>query len=67
MMPKIIDTQISARESAIRDLRTLRNTHAGISKLPIEVLSEIFILAKLPLGTLYRARRRLVECGGRLP
>ncbi|KAL4250519.1 hypothetical protein AB1N83_014037 [Pleurotus pulmonarius] len=52
-----IDKQISAHESAIQDLRTLRNTHAGISKLPIEVLSEILLLARLPPGTSYQERR----------
>ncbi|KAG9223478.1 hypothetical protein PLEOSDRAFT_1101198 [Pleurotus ostreatus PC15] len=54
---ELIDKEIAAHKSAIRDLRTLRNTHAGISKLPIEVLSDIFLLAKLPYGNIYRETR----------
>ncbi|KAF7424262.1 hypothetical protein PC9H_009568 [Pleurotus ostreatus] len=42
-----IDKQITAYESAILELRTRRNDHAPISKLPVELLEEIFVLAKL--------------------
>ncbi|KAF9491603.1 hypothetical protein BDN71DRAFT_1592196 [Pleurotus eryngii] len=43
----IIDEKITYYEAAIRELRTRRNIHSRISKLPTELLSEIFVLAKL--------------------
>ncbi|KAG9223480.1 hypothetical protein CCMSSC00406_0006972 [Pleurotus cornucopiae] len=45
----IIDEKIT--EAAIRELRTQRNIHSPISKLPTELLSEIFVLAKLASHT----------------
>ncbi|KAL4255145.1 hypothetical protein AB1N83_013757 [Pleurotus pulmonarius] len=54
---ELIGKEIAAHESAVRDLRAPRNTHAGISRLPIEVLSDIFLLAKLPYGKIYQETR----------
>ncbi len=47
-----IDKEIAVHEAALRKLRTRRNTLAPISKIPAELLAEIFILAK-PLDTPY--------------
>ncbi|KAJ8507888.1 hypothetical protein ONZ45_g9775 [Pleurotus djamor] len=41
-----IDDQVSQLEARIRSLKTKRNTYARVSQLPVEIISEIFIMAK---------------------
>ncbi|KAF4596400.1 Ras GTPase [Pleurotus pulmonarius] len=41
-----IDAEIAVHEQAIRELRTRRNTHSPISKVPTEILTDIFFHAK---------------------
>ncbi|KAJ8514800.1 hypothetical protein ONZ45_g7712 [Pleurotus djamor] len=42
-----IDEQIAQHETAIQALKTRRNTHSAVSKLPIEILSLIFETVRL--------------------
>lgn len=44
---QIIDVKIAARRATLRELRTRRNAHTAIAKLPVELFSKIFILSKL--------------------
>ncbi|THU75236.1 hypothetical protein K435DRAFT_707500, partial [Dendrothele bispora CBS 962.96] len=41
---ELIDQEIEKHQKIIRDLKTRRNLHAFISKLPPEILSIIFLL-----------------------
>ncbi|THU75466.1 hypothetical protein K435DRAFT_974819, partial [Dendrothele bispora CBS 962.96] len=41
---ELIDREIEKHQNIIRDLKTRRNLHASISKLPPEILSTIFLL-----------------------
>lgn len=42
----VIDEEIAVHESAVRELRTRRNSYSPTSKFPNELISEIFIIVK---------------------
>ena len=45
---QVIDAEIKSLEESLRALRQRRNTLSPISSLPVEVISAIFLLARLP-------------------